>query len=67
MDPSALEEILRTDSMMEYRMGPIHGDLNTENIRARNGEAILIDFYNTRVGPLVADLASLEVSAIFAA
>jgi len=63
--PEKLVKRLKNESIMEYRLGPIHGDLNTENVFARNGEAILIDFYKANRGPLVADLASLEVTSIF--
>jgi hypothetical protein len=48
-----------------YRRGPIHGDLNADNIRVRNGEAILIDFYKSAIGPLVADIAALEIALVF--
>ncbi len=52
-------------STRQYRRGPVHGDLNTQNIRVRNGEAVLIDFYKTDIGPLAADLASLEIAICF--
>jgi hypothetical protein len=51
---------------MRHRVAPQHGDLHVQNVRARRGEAILIDFNSTQFsGPLVADPASLEVSLVF--
>lgn len=43
-----------------YRVAPVHGDLHGENIRIRNGRAILIDLASVARGPLTADLAALE-------
>ena len=43
-----------------YRVAPMHGDLHGENVRVRNGNAILIDFASVAPGPLTADLAALE-------
>ncbi|RWH78088.1 phosphotransferase [Mesorhizobium sp.] len=43
-----------------YRKAPMHGDLHGENVRVRNGNAILIDFASVASGPLTADLAALE-------
>jgi len=63
--PRELTAILDESTKHSYRCGPVHGDLNTQNIRVRNGEAVLIDFYKSRPGPLVADLASLEIAICF--
>jgi Ser/Thr protein kinase RdoA (MazF antagonist) len=63
--PEELKSLLDKAAEYEYRRGPVHGDLTPENVRVRNGEAILIDFYKSRTGPLVADLASLEVAICF--
>lgn len=43
-----------------YRVAPVHGDLHGENVRVRNGRAILIDLASVAQGPLTADLAALE-------
>ena len=43
-----------------YRVAPVHGDLHGENVRIRNGRAILIDLASVARGPLTADLAALE-------
>lgn len=43
-----------------YREAPAHGDLHGENVRVRNGQAILIDLSSVAKGPLTADLAALE-------
>lgn len=45
-----------------YRKGFTHGDLHCGNVRARAGEAILIDFQSVGAGPLSTDPATLEVS-----
>jgi hypothetical protein len=60
-----LTKLLDTSATHLYRRGPMHGDLNTQNIRVRNGEAVLIDFYKSDVGALAADLASLEIAICF--
>ena len=65
MSPTELVTALDKLNEHSYRLGPQHGDLTTQNVRVRNGEAILIDFYKTRRGPLIADLASLEVAICF--
>jgi hypothetical protein len=49
----------------KYMEGPIHGDLNAENVFSRHNEAVLIDFCRTMAGPLASDLACLEVSIAF--
>jgi hypothetical protein len=48
-----------------YREAPIHGDLHGENVRVRNGSAILIDLASVVRGPIVADLAALETWLAF--
>jgi len=49
----------------EIRMSPMHGDMHGENVRVRNGDSIIIDLANVGIGPLFADLASLEVWLAF--
>jgi hypothetical protein len=45
----------------QYRLAPAHGDLHGENVRVRNGQAILIDLASVvRDAPLTVDLAALE-------
>lgn len=63
--PKELCTLLDDATKHTYRYGPVHGDLNTQNIRVRNDEAVLIDFYKSRPGALAADLASLEVAICF--
>jgi hypothetical protein len=48
-----------------YRLAPAHGDLHGENVRVRNGHAILIDLSSVTQGPLTADLAALETWLAF--
>lgn len=63
--PETLSTVMDEGTQYTYRYGPVHGDLNTQNIRVRNGEAVLIDFYKSRPGALAADLASLEIAICF--
>ena len=48
-----------------WRHAPVHGDLHGENVRVRNGQAILIDLASVVKGPLTADLAALETWLAF--
>ncbi|MBS0162583.1 MAG: phosphotransferase [Nitrospira sp.] len=64
VSPSRLSALIEKASFT-YRAGPIHGDLNAENVFARHNEAVLIDFCRATVGPLVSDLACLEVAVAF--
>jgi hypothetical protein len=64
--PQELLDMLKAFGTLRHRLAPCHGDLHIHNVRARRGEAILIDFNSARFsGPLVADPASLEVSLVF--
>ncbi len=45
-------------------VGPIHGDLHAANVRVRATDAIVIDFYAHKLGPLVYDAACLEASLL---
>jgi hypothetical protein len=63
--PKELSAVLDEATKYSYRCGPVHGDLNTQNIRVRHGEAVLIDFYKSQPGALAADLASLEIAICF--
>jgi hypothetical protein len=65
MSPKQLVARLDASNKYAYRRGPLHGDLTTQNIRVRNGEAVLIDFYQSKSGPVVSDLASLEIAVCF--
>lgn len=48
-----------------WRCAPVHGDLHGENVRVRNGQAILIDLASVTKGPMTADLAALEAWLAF--
>ncbi|ATQ69054.1 hypothetical protein CQW49_15100 [Methylosinus trichosporium OB3b] len=48
-----------------WRHAPVHGDLHGENVRVRNGQAILIDLASVTKGPMTADLAALETWLAF--
>jgi len=66
LSPEQLLNKLQKRQLSAYRLAPIHGDLNAQNVRVRGTDAILIDFAKTRTGPIVADPAALEVSLAFA-
>jgi Ternary complex associated domain 9 len=57
-----LREDLKKKGKEMATWGPTHGDLHADNVRVRGSEAILIDFYCTRPGPLLSDPAALEIS-----
>jgi hypothetical protein len=62
------DEILRQLSGLKqcYRLAPAHGDLHGENVRVRNGKAILIDMASViEKAPLTSDFASLETWLAF--
>jgi hypothetical protein len=63
--PQELWEGLIGLSDQVHRRAPMHGDLHGDNVRVRNGDAILIDLASIEHGPLAADPASLEVSLVF--
>jgi hypothetical protein len=65
MKPQELTRLLDQFAKHSYRRGPVHGDLTTQNILVRNGEAVLIDFCKSAIGPVAADLASLEIAVCF--
>lgn len=45
-------------------IGPIHGDLHAENVRVRASDAIVIDFFAQKRGPVLFDAACLESSLL---
>ncbi|RYD83861.1 MAG: hypothetical protein EOP84_07100 [Verrucomicrobiaceae bacterium] len=61
---NATEVARRLDALppIRHRRGFTHGDLHCANVRARAGEAILIDFHSVGPGALSTDPATLEVS-----
>jgi hypothetical protein len=64
-NPQALmKRIEAWPKILHYR-GPIHRDLRTQNVQVRGSDAIVIDFYNTGLGPLLWDPATLEISLSF--
>lgn len=62
--PAALWAKL-SEMRQTWRRSPIHGDLHGENVRIRNGQAILIDLASVTKGPMTADLAALETWLAF--
>lgn len=60
--PTEIKTHLQQRPAEDLLCGPIHNDLHADNIRVRGNDAILIDFFSTRDGLLLADPAALEVS-----
>ena len=58
----SIVEIVGSLPKAPVMVGPIHGDLHAGNVRVRHGEAVMIDFASQEVGPVLLDLARLEVS-----
>lgn len=65
VDPKALWWQLLGLPEQNWLKTAIHGDLHGDNVRVRNGDAILIDFAHAAVGPACADLAQLDVWIAF--
>jgi hypothetical protein len=63
--PQNLVSSLKRLAAQPHGISVIHGDLHVDNIRARGGDAVLIDFYAVRVGPTAFDAAVLETSLAF--
>ncbi len=63
--PEELLKTLRDLPPCKFLWGPIHSDLHALNVRVRNSDAVLIDFYHTDEGPFLSDYASLEISLVF--
>lgn len=63
--PNILIEKLNSFPLVKFIKTRIHGDLHTENIRVRNGEAILIDFEKVCWGPSSMDSTMLEIWIVF--
>lgn len=59
--PKELWEHLLNLPAQPLRNAPMHGDMHGENVRVRNNDSIIIDLANAEIGPLCADLASLDV------
>jgi hypothetical protein len=64
-EPKEIWEKLISLPELQLRIAPIHGDMHAENVRVRNNDAIIIDLANVRLGPLSADIASMEVWLAF--
>jgi len=60
--PEDLYKMLLQLPAQSYLDAPIHGDLHAKNIIVRGTDAILIDFQSAQRGPIVIDLATLDVS-----
>ena len=63
-DSEAIGQLLDALPPIEHRRALCHNDLHGENVRVRSGDAILIDFYAVREGPLMMDPAALETSLV---
>lgn len=61
LDPDRLWRKLIALPYRPWRACAIHGDMHGDNVRVRKSDAIVIDFANSTTGPIVADLASLDI------
>ena len=58
-----LKTLLSSPVYQPMMVGPIHGDLNVQNVRVRGADAIVIDFLShRRDGDIIYDAATLEAS-----
>jgi len=65
LPPLDLIDSLNSLPAVKHNFVLVHGDLHGENIRVRNKESLLIDFYSVVSGPSSRDSASLEVWLAF--
>lgn len=63
--PIELWEALLGLAGQRYRRAPMHGDLHGLNVFVRGRDAILIDFASVEMGPVTADMASLDTWLAF--
>ncbi len=63
--PATLWRKLLNLPTQRWLRSPIHGDMHANNVRVRKEDAIVIDFAHATLGPMCADLASLEVWLTF--
>jgi hypothetical protein len=60
-----LRQYLKHANISSMMVGPVHGDLNANNVRVRGVDAIVIDFLSQRDdGDVVFDAANLEASLL---
>jgi hypothetical protein len=64
--PDLLIKTLNDLPAVNYHTVRVHGDLHAENVRVRNNESILIDFFSVDWGPSSRDPAALEIWIAFA-
>jgi len=67
LSANELRCVLDSLKAREHRICLSHGDLHAENVRVRNGQAILIDFAAVDKAALVADPAALDASLFLSA
>ncbi len=65
LPPNELIDLLNNLPLIEFTKTRIHGDLHSENVQVRNGEAILIDYTKAKWGAPSMDPSYLEVWIAF--
>ena len=50
---------------MRYKFGVAHGDLHANNVLVRGNDAVILDFPFCQTGPVLLDMATLDVSIAF--
>lgn len=65
LEPSELLECIRKIPCDSYLSGISHRDLHTKNVLVKGNDAIVIDYAKTDEGPVLLDMATLDVSIAF--
>jgi len=63
--PTKLLQTLQTIQIKSHRSGKSHRDLHARNVLVKGSDAIVIDFSQCDSGPMLIDLATLEVTIAF--
>lgn len=65
LNPTELLEAIKAIPCDSYLFGISHKDLHAKNVLVRGSDAVIIDFPRCEHGPILLDLATLDVSIAF--
>ncbi|EKD96564.1 MAG: Aminoglycoside phosphotransferase [uncultured bacterium] len=65
LNPAELLEAVKAIPCVRYLFGISHKDLHAKNVLVRGSDAVIIDFPRCEHGPILLDLATLDVSIAF--
>lgn len=65
LNPTELLEAIKAIPCDNYLFGISHKDLHAKNVLVRGSDAVIIDFPRCEHGPILLDLATLDVSIAF--